>query len=187
MGMLSSNQIADLGLAAVGEEVQISDRCSIYGASAISIGSHVRIDDFAIITARAPVIIGSYVHISAFAFISGQFGIDIGDFCNVGIRVTLLSTNDDFSGEWLPGAVIPLELRSPTGAPVVFDRHVTVGSHTVVLPGVRLAEGVAVGALSLVKSSLPDWGIYAGIPARRLRERKRNAETLSRQLMHDSR
>src|SRR5215218_879781 len=93
MGTLSPDQIAQLGLAAVGTDVAISDRCSIHGASSISIGDHVRIDDFAILTAREPVVIGSYVHISAFAFLSGPFGIFVEDFVNVSPRATLLSGN----------------------------------------------------------------------------------------------
>jgi galactoside O-acetyltransferase len=36
-----------------------------------------------------------------------------------------------------------------------------------------LAEGVAVGALSLVKHSLEAWSIYAGVPARYIRPRSR--------------
>ncbi|MGH7302736.1 MAG: acyltransferase, partial [Candidatus Rokuibacteriota bacterium] len=67
MAILSREQITQLGLAYVGADVAISDRCSIYGAASISIGDHVRIDDFAILTAREPMVIGSYVHISAFA------------------------------------------------------------------------------------------------------------------------
>ena len=64
MGILSPQQIAELGLGAVGKGVAISDRCSFYGAAAIHLGDHVRIDDFAVITAREPVVIGSHVHIS---------------------------------------------------------------------------------------------------------------------------
>ena len=59
MGYLSRAQLAELGLASYGEDVLISDRCSIYGAASISLGSHVRIDDFTIITAREKVAIGS--------------------------------------------------------------------------------------------------------------------------------
>ena len=65
MGWLGRRELDRLGFRSLGRDVRISDRCSIYGAEAISIGNHVRIDDFAIITAREPVLIGSYNHISA--------------------------------------------------------------------------------------------------------------------------
>jgi dTDP-4-amino-4,6-dideoxy-D-glucose acyltransferase len=49
-----------------------------------------------------------------------------------------------------------------------------VGAGSIVLPGVTLQEGSAVGALSLVKSDCEAFGLYAGVPARRLGERKRD-------------
>jgi dTDP-4-amino-4,6-dideoxy-D-glucose acyltransferase len=182
MGILSADQIAQLGFSAVGTDVTISDRCSIYGAGSISIGDHVRFDDFAILTAREPVVIGSYVHISAFAFLSGQFGIVIEDFVNVSPRATLLSGNDDFSGQWLPGPLVPEELRNVQGGCIHLGRHSMVGAHSVVLPGVSFGEGAVVGALSLVKESLAPWGIYGGVPARLIRARKRDVEDLAARL-----
>jgi galactoside O-acetyltransferase len=179
MGLLSSEQISRLGLASVGTDIAISDRCSVYGAGSISLGSHVRIDDFVILTARQPVVIGSYVHVSAFAFLSGQFGIVIEDFVNVSPRATLLSGNDDSSGQWLPGPLVPEELRHVQGGCIRLGRHSMVGAHSVVLPGISLGEGAVVGALSLVRESLAPWGIYAGVPARLIRQRARNAENLA--------
>jgi galactoside O-acetyltransferase len=179
MGTLSSDQIAQLGFASVGNDVAISDRCSIYGAGSISLGDHVRIDDFAILTAREPVIIGSYVHISAFAFLSGPFGIVIEDFVNVSPRATLLSGNDDFSGQWLPGALVPEELRNVQSGRIHLGRYSMVGAHSVVLSSVSFGEGAVVGALSLVKETLAPWGIYGGVPARLIRPRDRGVEELA--------
>jgi galactoside O-acetyltransferase len=182
MGILSPQQVRDLGFAAVGSDVTISDRCSIYGAAAISLGNHVRIDDYAILTAREPVVIGSYVHVSAYAFLSGPFGITIEDCVNVGPRVSLMSGNDDFTGEWLAGPVMPAELRQVKGAPIRLCRHAIVGPHSVVLRGVTFGEGAVVGALSFVKKSLEPWGVYGGIPTRKLGERGRRVEELAARL-----
>jgi galactoside O-acetyltransferase len=182
MGVLSADQVARLGLAAVGAQVAISDRCSLYGADCISLGDHVRIDDFAVITAREPVVIGAYAHVSAFAFLGGQFGIVLDDFCNVSVRATLLSGSDDFSGEWLLGAQVPDHLSNVHRGRIRLGRHAQVGAHSVVLPGVTLGEGAAVGALSLVKESLAPWSLYAGIPATLIRSRSRRAEELARRL-----
>jgi acetyltransferase-like isoleucine patch superfamily enzyme len=182
MGTLSPDEISQLGLAAVGTDVAISDRCSIYGAGSISIGDHVRIDDFAILTARQPVVIGSYVHISAFAFLSGSFGIVVEDFVNISPRATLLSGNDDFSGEWLPGPLVPEALRNVDGACIHLGRHSMVGAHSIVLPGVAFGEGAVVGALSLVKERLAPWGVYGGVPARLIRSRRQGVKDLADRL-----
>lgn len=182
MAFLSPSQLAQLGLAAVGSNVLISDRASLHGAGAISIGDHVRIDDFVIITARQPVILGSYVHIAAFAFLAGQFGLVLGDFVGISPRATLLSGNDDYTGHWLPGPLIPPELRQVRGSCLTFGNHALVGAHSVVLPGASFADGAALGALSLVKEPLEPWSIYVGIPARRRGPRSRHCEELAARL-----
>lgn len=49
-----------------------------------------------------------------------------------------------------------------------------VGAGSIVLLGVTLEEGVAVGALSLIKMDCKSFGIYMGIPAKCIAERKRD-------------
>jgi len=47
---------------------------------------------------------------------------------------------------------------------VCIGKHVIIGSGSVILPGVTLEDGVAVGALSLVKAgNYKKFGIYGGI------------------------
>jgi galactoside O-acetyltransferase len=65
-------------------------------------------------------------------------------------------------------------------------RHVIVGSGTVILPGSRLEEGVAVGALSLVTKDCLAFGVYAGNPAKRIKERKRDLLVLEQRFLADS-
>ena len=43
-----------------------------------------------------------------------------------------------------------------------------------VFPGVNIAEGCSVGAMTLVNKSTKEWGIYLGNPARRIKERNKN-------------
>jgi galactoside O-acetyltransferase len=57
---------------------------------------------------------------------------------------------------------------------VILSDHVIIGSGSIILPNVTLGVGAAVGALSMVKSSLPEWGIYAGVPARLIRSRRQD-------------
>ena len=42
------------------------------------------------------------------------------------------------------------------------------------MPGVVIGEGSAIGALSLVNKEIEPWGIYAGIPVRKINDRKQN-------------
>ena len=47
-------------------------------------------------------------------------------------------------------------------------------AESVVLPGTTIGIGAAVGALSLVNASCEPWRVYAGIPARAKKERRRD-------------
>lgn len=42
------------------------------------------------------------------------------------------------------------------------------------LPGAVIPEGTAIGAMSLVKGALRPWGIYAGIPCKWVKERRKD-------------
>lgn len=175
MGVLSAQDVAALGFASVGSNVQISDRASFYGINRISIGSNVRIDDFCVLSAGAGGIeIGSRIHIAVFTSLIGAGKIQISDFCNLSSRVAIYSSNDDYSGASMTNPTLPREFTGVIDADVLLGKHVIVGSGSVILPGVTLEEGVAVGALSLIHKNCHSFGIYAGNPARRIKERKRD-------------
>lgn len=158
----------------LGKNVKIHERASIYGTENITLGDNVRIDDFSIIIATGEVVIGNHVSIPNFCFIGGKFGIEMEDFVTLAPGVKVFTASDDYSGETLTGPTVPAAFLGGRRGAVVLRRHVIVGTNSVILPGCTLDVGVAVGALSLVTTNLDAWGIYAGIPVRRLRERKRD-------------
>lgn len=181
MAMLSREAIEQMGFAAIGENVQISNRASFFGTDRIALGSNVRIDDFCVLSAGIGGIeIGQYVHIAVYSSLIGAGKIVLSDFCNVSSRVSIYSSNDDYSGATMTNPTVPSDYTGVTHADVFLGKHVIVGSGSVILPGVMLQEGVAVGALSLVTKSCVAFGIYAGNPARRIRERKRDLLELER-------
>jgi acetyltransferase-like isoleucine patch superfamily enzyme len=180
---LLSAELASLGLRTVGADVQIHSTCIMVGLENISIGDHVRIDAFSsLIAGNGRIAIGSHVHIAGYGFLSGAEGIEIADFVNVSRGVGIYTRNDDYAGEGLAGPTIPAEFLKQATGPVSLGRHVIVGSGSIVLPGVTIAEGSTVGALSLVKTDLAAWGIYAGVPVRRLRGRSRALLAFDEQL-----
>jgi len=175
MAMLDHDAIQSLGLASLGENVQISDRASFYGVGRIKIGSNVRIDDFCVLAAGAGGIeIGNYVHIAVGATLIGSGKITLSDFSGLSSRVSIYSSSDDYSGACLTNPTVPDEYKNVVHAPVFLGRHAIVGSGAVILPGIRIGEGAAVGALSLVTKDCGEFGIYAGNPAKRIKERKRD-------------
>ena len=186
--MLSREAIEALGFASMGENVQISDRASFYGATRITLGSNVRIDDFCVLSAGVGGIsIGDYVHIAVYSSLIGAGKVSLSDFCNISSRVAIYSSNDDYSGAAMTNPMVPGEYTGVTHADVFLGKHVIVGSGSVILPGVTLEEGVAVGALSLVQKKCEAFGIYAGNPARRIKDRKRDLLELEQRLIASKR
>lgn len=180
---LSRQQIAALPFKSVGGNVHIHPRVVLVGIENIAIGSNVRIDPDVIILATGPVEIGSYIHIGAQCYLAGGGGITLSNFTNLSQGVKLYSTSDDYSGACMTNPMIPPELSHPVVAPIVLREHVIIGSGSVVLPGVTLEEGTAIGALSLVTQSTKPWMIYGGTPARALKARRKDALAIGRQLI----
>lgn len=175
MGILSASQLQLVGFQSIGAGVRISDKASIYGASKISIGNNVRIDDFCVISAGdGGIEIGNHIHIAVYSSLMGAGKISLGDFANISSKVSIYSSSDDYSGSHMTSPVVGAPFTAVYSAPVRLGKHVIVGSGSVILPGVELEDGVAVGALSLVTQNCLAFGVYAGIPVRRIKERARD-------------
>lgn len=168
----SPEELKTLGLKEYGEDVRISRKCSLYGAENIRLGSHVRIDDFCLLSGK--VELGNYVHIAAGCLLfGGSAGIRFGDYSTISSRGAVYAVSDDYSGEHMTNPMVPEAFTAVTEEPVFIGKHCIIGSGCTVLPGVVLGEGCAVGSMSLVNRSTEPWGIYVGIPARRVKERSR--------------
>jgi galactoside O-acetyltransferase len=186
MAFLTLLQIQEMGLRSCGENVWISDKASIYGASRISLGNHVRIDDFCVLSAgEGGILLGNHVHVACYSSIIGVGRISIGDFSNISSRVSVYSSSDDYSGEYMTNPMIPDAFKNVDHRSVTIGRHVIIGSGSVILPGVCMGEGCAIGALSLVKVDCETFGVYAGIPALRKGERSRGLLTAEKRFLKD--
>lgn len=184
MARLSRSDIDKMGFAFVGENVLISDRASFHNCPNISLGNNVRIDDFCVLSAGAGGIeIGNYVHVAVYSSLIGKGRIVLSDFCNVSSRVSIYSSSDDYSGATMTNPMVPEAFTNVLHAEVRLGRHAILGSGCVVLPGVVIGEGVAVGALSMVSENCRAFGIYAGTPAKFVKERKRDLLELEKQLV----
>lgn len=51
-------------------------------------------------------------------------------------------------------------------APIVIGNNTFVGMNSLILPGTRIGNNVIIGAGSVVKGTIPDNTVYAGVPAR---------------------
>ena len=185
MAWLTAQQITEMGFASVGSNVLLSDKASYYNCKKIRLGSNIRIDDFCVLSAGIEGIdIGNYIHIAVYSSLIGAGNITLADFSNISSRVAIYSSNDDYSGAAMTNPTVPAEFTNVHHADVTIGRHVIIGAGSIILPGVTLEEGVAVGALSLVKKDCQAFGIYMGSPAKRIGERKQDLLALERQFIN---
>jgi dTDP-4-amino-4,6-dideoxy-D-glucose acyltransferase len=159
----SSDELKRIPFRKIGENVLISRKCSLYSPGEISIGDHVRIDDFCILSGN--ITMGSYIHISAYTALYGKFGILLEDFTTLSARVLVFSQNDDYSGSYMTNPMVPEHLRNVKGGTVTLKKFSIVGAGSMIMPGVTVQTGGAVGAMSLVTRDVNEWSIFAGIPA----------------------
>lgn len=179
----SNEQLEQFGFKSLGDNVLISDKASIYGASKIEIGSNVRIDDFCIVSAgEGGISIGSYVHIACYAHLIGAGRIVLEDHSQVSGKASIYSSSDDFSGNYLVGPTVPATYTNVKSATVHLHKYTVLGCNVVVLPGVTIGEGTAVGALSLVSKDLEPYKIYGGSPIRIVKDRAVGMVELAQQL-----
>ncbi|BBL87587.1 hypothetical protein VroAM7_02400 [Vibrio rotiferianus] len=57
-------------------------------------------------------------------------------------------------------------------APVIIEDDVWVGTGAVILKGTYIPQGCVIAANAVVKGKLEPYGIYAGIPAKKIGERE---------------
>jgi len=186
-GVYTEEDLRGFGIKCVGSNVRIARNCTISGLENISIGSNVMIDGYCTIYAnRGWLDIGSYVHIGAYCTLIAGGGIRMEDFSGISQGVRLYSGSDDYTGQHLTNPTVPQKYLGTTRGTITLSRHVIIGSGSVVLPGVAIGEGSAVGALCLVTKSLEPWGVYFGRPVKRLKARSKRLLDLEQELLRET-
>ncbi len=173
MAYYTQEELRNLGFKNIGKNVKISNKASVYNFDQIEIDDNSRIDDFCVISGK--IKIGRNVHIAPFCLVAGgEKGIIFEDFSGLAYQVQVFTQSDDYSGGTLTNPTIPDEYKKEAKKEVILGRHSIVGAGSIIMPGVILAEGTSIGALSLVRKRTEEWSIYLGNPAKRLKDRKKD-------------
>lgn len=104
--------------------------------------------------------VGAGCFIAARAVVAPRARLGAGVIVNHGAVVDHDCEVGDFS-HIAPNAAL--------GGGVQVGADVLVGAGAVVLPGVRICEGAVIGAGAVVNENVTQPGVYAGLPARRVR------------------
>lgn len=147
---------------------------ALYGEAYIRIGANVVVGPYCTISAgvmpghvpdQDPVVtIGDDVLIGRGSGVVGHRSVSIGDGVFTGHNVYVTDANHGYEDVH---ETIGRQFSDPR--PVVVGAGSWLGHGSVVLPGARVGEHVAVGAGSIVTGDLPDYSVAVGNPARVIR------------------
>lgn len=165
------------GVQHIGKSSIFKSRVRIIGAENISIGDFTTIGrgtllstwDVPNIEGRPQLVIGSRVSIPENCHISAARSVNIGDDVLFGKSVTVTdnahgqSTAEDM-------ALAPGKRNIFSKGAVRICDKVWLGDKVTVLPGVTIGEGAIVGANSVVTKDVPAHAVYAGNPAKLIKQ-----------------
>jgi acetyltransferase-like isoleucine patch superfamily enzyme len=112
------------------------------------------------------LLVGTNVFVGRNTYFGAWKPIWIGNDTLIGAYCYIISGNHRFE---LPDLAV--RMQGYEGAPIAIGRNVWLGAHVIVLPGVTIGDNAVVGAASVVTTSVPEAEIWAGVPARRIRNR----------------
>jgi len=94
--------------------------------------------------------LGNCVDIGAFSYLNAECGIELGDDVQIGSHCSLysVSTIDNKKGK------------------IRVKDNASIGTHSVVMPGVTIGKNAIVGAFSFVNKDIPDNALAYGVPAK---------------------
>lgn len=95
------------------------------------------------------------------AILDGRGGLTIGRDVNLSTQVHIWTAQHDWNAPDF----------DYVSAPVSVGDSVWLSARVTVLPGVTIGEGAVVAAGAVVTNDLEPWGLYGGVPARRLGDR----------------
>jgi acetyltransferase-like isoleucine patch superfamily enzyme len=100
--------------------------------------------------------------------------------------VKIYSASDDYLGRSMTNPTVPEKYKKVKIGKVILEKHVIIGSSSVILPNVTIGEGASVGALSLVKDNLEEWSVYAGSPVKKLGKRLKKPLELEKLFLEEN-
>ena len=103
--------------------------------------------------------------------------LTIGSFCSFADRISLfLGGNHNFDNistfpfHIIDGSIPNRSIERSNGD-IIIGNDVWIGSRVMVLSGVTIGDGACIGACSVVTKDIPAYQIWAGNPARLIRQR----------------
>jgi maltose O-acetyltransferase len=107
--------------------------------------------------------VGTNVYCNRNVTIEAVAPVRIGSHSAIGMQVLVMTSHHEIGadGGWSPEA---------SGRPVTIGERVWIGGRATILPGTVIEDDVVIAAGAVARGRLTSHGVYAGVPARRIRE-----------------
>lgn len=136
----------------------LSVRMFFLRVAGAKIGTKTLIDREWLVNTPEKLRIGSHCQINKNCMLDSRGGLTIGNNVSISYNVTLCSAGHDF--------------LSPSfdyiSAPIVISDNVWIGLNVTVLKGVSIGEGAVIASGAVVTKDCEPWGVYAGVPAKKI-------------------
>jgi acetyltransferase-like isoleucine patch superfamily enzyme len=94
--------------------------------------------------------LGKNFDIGEFTYINSEFGVKIEDNVQIGSHCSIYSNST---------------IDSKKGK-VILKKNCKIGTHSTIMPGIKIGENSIVSAYSFVNKNIPDNQMWLGIPAK---------------------
>lgn len=130
-----------------------------------SLGSNVSVQPGVYLFNLKGVKIGSNVSIHPMCYIDGAGGIEIGNDVSVAHSSSILSTNHQWDNPQ-----VPIKYNPESFGKVYIENDVWIGCGVRILAGVHISGRSIVAAGAVVNRNIESNSIFAGIPAKKIKE-----------------
>lgn len=134
-------------------------------AVGMKIGRQVSILRGTIVIHPDRIRIGNNCIIGFQCFLGGETGIEIGNQVNISSFSILLGGYHDINKSGFDVVLKPL----------VIEDYAWIATRAILMSGIRVGRGAVVGAGAVVTRNVPPYTVVAGVPARKIGERKPEA------------
>jgi acetyltransferase-like isoleucine patch superfamily enzyme len=111
--------------------------------------------------------IGHHTHFAPNCILYGWGGLKLGPYCNIAAHTVFATIGHDpvRRGDQ------PMCMVSPVAGPITLVEDVWTCANVTITANTTIAKGCIIGANAVVTKDTEPYGLYVGVPARRLRDR----------------
>ena len=153
----------------LGRNVKIDPRAFVARGGEIAIGDNAVVRAGAmLLPSGGSISIGARSSINQYVVINGEGGCSIGDDVMVAAFCTIFAANHRIERTDIPMCMQGMVTKGG----VVIENDVWLGTHCVILDGVRIGNGSVIAAGAVVNNNIAPFSIVGGVPGKVIGSRK---------------